>query len=118
MNEFNSGIPIYIQVINKLKKEMALSKIKPGDKLPSSRDLAIEYSINPNTASRVYREMELLGLCYTKRGLGTFVTEDEIMVNSIKENMAKEYTKGYVSSMGSLGYKKIEMIKLIESEEN
>jgi len=118
MNEFDSGTPIYIQVINKLKKQMALSEIKPGDKLPSSRDLAIEYSINPNTASRVYREMELLGLCYTKRGLGTFVTENTVMVNSIKKNMANQYTKKYISSMGSLGYAKNEMIKLIESEEN
>lgn len=118
MNEFNSGTPIYIQVINKLKKKMALSQLKQGDKLPSSREMAIEYSINPNTANRVYKEMELLGLCYTKRGLGTFVTDDEVVVKSIKENMAKEYTKGYISSMGSLGYKKKEMIKLIESEEN
>ena len=47
MNEFNSGTPIYSQVINKLKKQMALSQLKPGDKLPSSRELAIEYSINP-----------------------------------------------------------------------
>ena len=116
MNEFNSGIPIYIQVINKLKKKMALSQLKPGDKLPSSRDLAIENSINPNTASRVYKEMELMGLCYTKRGLGTFVTEDEVMVNSIKENMAKDYAKKYISSMKSLGYKMSEMIKIIESE--
>ena len=117
MKEFNSGIPIYIQVINKLKKQMALSLLKPGDKLPSSRELAIEYSINPNTAGRVYREMELMGLCFTKRGLGTFVTEDENVVNSIKENMAKEYTQEYVNSMKSLGYKKAEMTALVEREE-
>lgn len=118
MNDFNSGTPIYIQVINMLKKKMALSRLKPGDKLPSSRELAIEYSINPNTASRVYKEMELMGLCYTKRGLGTFVTEDKVVVNSIKQNMAKDYTSEYLGSMKDLGYKKEEMIKLIESEEN
>ncbi len=116
MNEFNSGTPIYSQVINKLKKQMALSQLKPGDKLPSSRELAIEYSINPNTASRVYREMELMGLCFTKRGLGTFVTEDEKTVSSIKENMAKEFTRSYLKSIKSLGYDKNEIISLIESE--
>ena len=118
MNEFNSGMPIYIQVINKIKEQMALSQLKPGDKLPSSRELAIEYSINPNTASRVYKEMELMGLCFTKRGLGTFVTEDKVVVNSISKNMAKDYTNRYLDSMRSLGYKVEEIIKLIESEEN
>ena len=117
MNEFNAGIPIYLQVINKLKKKMALSRLKPGDKLPSSRELALEYSINPNTAARVYREMELMDLCFTKRGLGTFVTEDEKKVSSIKENMAREYTKNYLKSIQSLGYKKKEILSLIESEE-
>ena len=117
MNEFNSGTPIYIQVINKLKEQMALSQLKPGDKLPSSRDLAIEYSINPNTASRVYKEMELMELCYTKRGLGTFVTEDKIVVNSIKQNMAKDYTIKYLESMKSLGYDIDDMIKILESED-
>ncbi len=117
MNEFNSGTPIYIQVINKLKEQMALSQLKPGDKLPSSRDLAIEYSINPNTANRVYKEMELMGLCYTKRGLGTFVTEDKVVVNSIKQNMAKEYTYKYLDSMKSLGYETDDMIKILESED-
>jgi len=116
MNEFNSGTPIYIQVINKIKRQMALSQLKPGDKLPSSRELAIEYSINPNTASRVYKEMELMGLCFTKRGLGTFVTEDTVVVNSIKQTMAKEYTNEYLKSMQSLGYEVEEMIKILESE--
>ena len=116
MNDFNSGTPIYIQVINKLKKQMAVAELKPGDKLPSSRELAIEYNINPNTASRVYRELELLGLCFTKRGLGTFVTEDEKTVNSIKENMAKEYTISYLKSMKSLDYEINQIIRLIESE--
>jgi len=118
MNGFDSGMPIYIQVINKLKEQMALGVLKPGDKMPSSRELAIEYSINPNTAARVYREMELMELCYTKRGLGTFVTEDKETVNSIKEKMAKEYTEQFIFSMKSLGYEKNEMIKLIGSEGN
>jgi len=117
VSELNSGTPIYIQVIDKLKKQMALNNLKPGDKLPSSRELALEYNINPNTASRVYREMELLGLCFTKRGLGTFVAEDKKTISSIKENMAEDYTKQYLQSMKSLGYDKKEIMNLIEREE-
>lgn len=95
---------------------MALSILKPGDKLPSSRELAVQYSINPNTASRVYREMELLGLCYTKRGLGTFVTDDKEIVEGIREEMANTYVDQYVTAMSELGYTTVDMIQHIEKQ--
>ena len=96
---------------------MALSKLLPGEKLPSSRELAIKYSINPNTASRVYKEMEMMGLCYTRRGLGTFVTDDESVVKGIKADMAKNYVERYISSMKDLGYSMQQMIDMINIEE-
>ena len=74
--EFENNIPIYIQVINQIKKDIITGKLPMGVKLPSTRELAVLYHINPNTAGRVYKEMELQNMCYTKRGLGTFVTED------------------------------------------
>ena len=71
--EFENNIPIYIQVINQIKKDIITGKLPMGAKLPSTRELAVLYHINPNTAGRVYKEMELQNMCYTKRGLGTFV---------------------------------------------
>lgn len=115
--QFNSRIPIYLQVINQIKKQMALSELSPGDKLPSSRELAIRYSINPNTANRVYKEMELMGLCFTKRGLGTFVTEDTHIVQGIKQDMAKEYVQRYIEAMKSLGFSQNEMVEAIQNTE-
>ena len=55
--EFNSRIPIYLQVIDDIKKRLVTGGIEPGAKLPSTRELAVEYNINPNTAARIYREM-------------------------------------------------------------
>ena len=55
--EYNSGSPIYLQVINELKKKMVKGELKPGEKMPSNRELAVLYKVNQNTAARIYREM-------------------------------------------------------------
>ena len=83
--EFKANVPIYLQVIDDIKKQIVTGDLALGDKLPSTRELAVRYQINPNTAVRVYNEMELEGLTFTKRGLGTFVTEDVGKYESIKK---------------------------------
>ena len=91
--EYNSGSPIYLQVINELKKKMVKGELKPGEKMPSNRELAVLYKVNQNTAARIYREMEMAGYCYTKRGIGTFVSEEEYMFDNVKKEMAEELLK-------------------------
>ena len=93
---YNSEMPIYLQVIQDIKKKMVQGKIQPGEKLPSNRELAVIYKINQNTAARIYREMEIAEYCYTKRGIGTFVVEDENMFEQIKEEMAEELLRNYI----------------------
>ena len=114
--EFNSRIPIYLQVIDDIKKRLVTGKIEPGDKLPSTRELAVKYSINPNTAARIYREMEQMNICYTQRGLGTFATEDKKMIEEIKKEMAKYAAKTFVEEMNKLGYGKKDMLAAIDRE--
>ena len=58
--EYNSGSPIYLQVINELKKKMVKGELKPGEKMPSNRELAVLYKVNQNTAARIYREMDIV----------------------------------------------------------
>ena len=79
--EYNTASPIYLQVINELKKRMVKGELKPGEKMPSNRELAVLFKVNQNTAARIYREMESMGLCYTKRGIGTFVSEEDDMIS-------------------------------------
>ena len=73
--EYNVEVPIYVQVVRDIKKRIVRKQLLPGEKLPSNRELAVLYKVNPNTAARIYKEMEAEGYCYTKRGLGTFITE-------------------------------------------
>ncbi len=111
--EYNNNLPIYLQVINQIKKDMIQGRLPMGEKLPSTRELAVQYQINPNTAVRVYKEMEQSGMCFTKRGLGTFVTEDAEVIKTMKEEMAKELLDGFVSEMQDLGFTKEELVELL-----
>ena len=104
--EYNTASPIYLQVINELKKRMVKGELKPGEKMPSNRELAVLFKVNQNTAARIYREMESMGLCYTKRGIGTFVSEEDDMISGLKKEMAEELVRNFMQEMEDLGFQK------------
>ncbi len=93
-----------MQVIEDITRKMVTGELPPGEKLPSVRDLALAYAINPNTASRVYREMEQMELSFTRRGLGTFITEDREVYDEIRAKMVRECLSTFVRGMHTLGY--------------
>ena len=101
--EYDSMMPIYLQVAASIKHDIVTGKRRLGEKLPSVRDLAVEYTINPNTVGRVYRELEQDGLCFTRRGMGTFVTEDSRRLEQLRWEMAQELLDGFLSGMAKLG---------------
>ena len=68
-----SAIPIYLQVIDQIRQRVAAGVFAPGDQLPSVREMASQLLINPNTAARIYRDLERDGLLETRRGQGTFI---------------------------------------------
>ena len=82
--------------IYRIKQEIVTGQRPPGARLPGGRDLAVAFSINPNTAARVYRELEGEEICVTKRGLGTFVTEDEARIRALREEMASDAAKRFL----------------------
>jgi GntR family transcriptional regulator len=70
-----SAVPIYVQVMEQIRQRVAAGVLAPGDQLPSVRELASQLLINPNTAARIYRDLEREGLVEFRRGQGTFVSE-------------------------------------------
>jgi GntR family transcriptional regulator len=68
--------PIYVQIMDEVKRALVLGTVKPDDPLPSVRQLASELRVNPNTVQQAYRELERDGLVYVRRGQGTFVAEE------------------------------------------
>ena len=116
--EFNNNIPIYLQVIEKIKQDIVSGKLKPGEKMPSSREYSYELGINFNTVARVYKELENEKILFTKRGLGTFITESEEQIEDLRYEMAKNLIASFVKGMEQLGYSKKDMIKYIETQNN
>ena len=114
--EYNPTLPIYLQTANAIKRDIVTGKLLPGEKLPSVRDLAVEYTINPNTVSRVYKELESEGVCFTRRGMGTFVTEDSAKIDMLKKEMAGTLIRDFLEGMEQLGYSRHEAITFLENE--
>ena len=73
--DFRSGIPIYLQVVDRIKEMIAEERIKPGDQLPTVRALATELRVNFNTVARAYRILDEAGIISTQQGRGTYILE-------------------------------------------
>lgn len=114
--EFSNSISIWLQVANTIKSDIASGKLPPGAKLPGGRELALQYSINPNTAARVYQELEREGICVTRRGLGTFVTEDTGRISELRRESADKLINMYFNQMQALGYSITEARAIIMKE--
>lgn len=114
--EYNNNLPIYLQIIDHIKTSIATGKILPGDKLPSTRQLALDYNVNPNTASRVYKEMEAQEMVYTKRGMGTYVNDSPEIVEQMKSQLAGRLLEEFIDGMVKLGYKEREIIECVSSK--
>ena len=112
-NDFSSNVPIYIQIMNDVKLKIVAGLWEPGQRLPSVRDLAIEFSVNPNTMQRALAELERDGLLYTERTSGRYVSQDQQKILKAKTEMAEEYTESFYQSMKKLGYKNKEIIYIV-----
>jgi GntR family transcriptional regulator len=68
-----SGVPIYLQVIEQVKRSVAVGVLEAGEQLPTVKQLALDLTINPNTVAKAYRELERDGVIETSPGRGSFV---------------------------------------------
>lgn len=101
---FHSAQPIYYQLAERIHRQILRGELKPGDKLPSVREMGIQSNVNPNTVQRTYRELEGMKIVYTKRGQGTFVTEDQDILNQMRERLKQKEISQFVHGMHEMGY--------------
>lgn len=111
--EFDDKLPIYIQIMNYIKKKIVSGEINGGGKLPSVRELSSELKVNPNTVQRTYQELERENLVFTQRGMGTFVIEDAQIIKSLKNDMAVDIVNNFISEMKELGFEYKEIVEII-----
>ncbi len=112
--EFKNDRPIYTQLVELLKKNIISGKYKPGDKLPSVRELATEAAVNPNTMQRAFAELEREGLVYSQRTSGRVITEDMQKIQEIKEVAAMEFIKIFLKDMRELGFEDEAILRLLQ----
>lgn len=112
--DFASRTPIYEQLYNNILQLISLDVLKPDDKLPPVRTLAVDLGINPNTVSKVYKLLEQNGYIYTGIGRGTFIAPVSNKENAEKQLALEEFEKSVKKSFG-VGITKEELIKIINS---
>ena len=113
--EFDNNTPIYIQVMDMIKKQIVSKELQGGDKLPSVRELAIALKVNPNTIQRTYQELEREGIAETQRGLGRYVTDDGQRTKVLKEEMCRALIQNFIKEMRDLGFTDNHIIQMMSN---
>ena len=109
-----NGVPIYRQIIQQIEYAILSGRVRPGDRLPTIRSLAVDLKTNPNTIARAYGELEILGILETQVGSGTYISEKKPMVKDDSLNRKiREVLGRFVQEMRDLGVEKRDLIKLI-----
>jgi GntR family transcriptional regulator len=102
--EFDDRAPIYTQIMDLVKRRIAVGELRVGQQLPSVRDLAQQVVVNPNTVQKAYLELEREGYVATQRGMGTFVSGGRGAVDLLRQGLARGIVETYVAGMRSLEY--------------
>lgn len=112
--EFNDDTPIYLQIMEHFKTEIASGSMKAGDKIPSVRELALEAGVNPNTMQKALSELEREGLLESKRTSGRFVADDVKTPQKLKNSLAQNLMNDFLKSMTRIGYSPEESVREYE----
>ena len=98
--------------MDEIKAQIVSGKLKPGQQLPSVRELAQNIQVNPNTIARAYQELERAGIVFTRRGQGTFVREEEKIPVILKQEKVQAVLSSFFKEMASLGVSPKEALSL------
>lgn len=113
--QFENGIPIYLQILRRLRTEIASGAYPPGGKLPPVRELALEAGVNPNTMQRAFAELERDGLVYSQRTSGRFVTEDAEALRQLRRSLSEDIVNEMCTRLVHLGMDKREIRSAVEA---
>ncbi|MGV3465970.1 MAG: GntR family transcriptional regulator [Heyndrickxia sp.] len=109
--EFQTSKPIYMQIAERIFQQIVRGEMVSGEKLASVREMAIQTGVNPNTIQRTYSEMERMGIVETRRGQGTFITENKEILAELKIRLQTDIIESFVKSMKDIGFSKKEIMR-------
>ncbi len=116
--DFRSGIPIYLQVVERIQERIASGLITPGAQLPTVRSLALELRVNFNTVARAYRILDETGIISTQQGRGTYVMSipPPEVSEQIRQNALKALTQRYLTDAERLGASPEEVDQILKDQ--
>src|SRR5690625_6070431 len=114
--ELDNRAPVYVQVIQYFKQQIASGEIKMGEEIPSRRELARLLKINPNTVQRAYRAMEEAGLIYTDGNLPSKVTMDKEIIQRTKNELLTNPVNEFISSVQPIQIPLPEFLEMIKEK--
>ena len=108
--KLKENMPIYVQIMNRVREAIAAGELKPGDKIASVRDLAADFEVNPNTMQRALTELEREGLLLSERTQGRYVTSDAKAIEELRKDIARQAADSFRREMAALGFNEEEMM--------
>ena len=110
----DSGIPIWLQLRNRLIYLITSGFYETGDKLPTVREMAVELGINYNTVSKVYQDIERDGYIVSKRGKGTFVHDKYRNTSETADNPVESLVDVFIQQCREIGVPRADIVELVE----
>ena len=113
-----SGVPIYAQIVEQVKRQVASGELRPGEQLPTVRQLAVDLTVNPNTVARAYTELEREGVLATQQGRGTFVAQppDDIRLRELRRDRLRSVISTALLEALSLGHSPEEIVEVFQEQ--
>jgi GntR family transcriptional regulator len=110
----NNREPVYLQVVRHFKQQIAKRLLEAGQEIPSRRELAVQFNINPNTVQKAYKEMEEQGLITTERNYPSKITTDSKVLNSVRNELIMEAVNEFVDSIKVINVPVEELLEMVK----
>lgn len=116
--DMRSGVPVYRQLIDQVMGGKAAGVLRPGDQLPTVRQVAVDLSINPNTVARAYRELEIRGVLETQQGTGTFIGHQKVERDELERQRRLSQLVGeFIARAGAEGFTLQELVERLNDHQ-
>jgi DNA-binding transcriptional regulator YhcF (GntR family) len=113
--KFSSGVPVYLQLADKIRLCIISGEYSPGSQIPSVRQLAFDSATNPNTVQHAFAVLEYEGLIISKGTTGKFVTDNTDIIEKCRRNMAQKIVESFVFNMKQLGFSEKEATEMVNN---
>ncbi len=111
---FSSDKPVYLQIAERITASVLSGEYKPGEQIPSVRQLALEAAVNPNTVQHAFSELENNGLVISQGTAGRYVTKETAVIECCRKQLTENIVRSFIKKCENLSIDKAQIINMIE----